>query len=232
MPFPIAVRRDGRARLTRLIFATIATLHGDFMKLYYAPGACSLASHIALQESGLPYETEKVDLKVKQTAGGTDFNAINPKGYVPALILDSGETLTEGSALLAYIGELAPSARLIMPAGTMGNFRVREWLAFIGTELHKNFGPLFRPTTPEATREAALEMLRRRLGFVSDALTGKPYLTGEQFTVADAYLYTVLRWAVPLKIDLSPWPQLTAFMTRVTARPAVQSTLTAEGLPH
>jgi glutathione S-transferase len=202
------------------------------MKLYYAPGACSLAAHIALQESALPYETEKVDLKTKRTAGGTDFNAINPKGYVPALVLDSGETLTEGGALLGYIGELAPSARLILPAGTMGNYRVREWLAFIGTELHKNFGPLFRATTPEATREASLEVLRRRFGFVSEALTGKPYLTGEQFTVADAYLYTVLRWSVPLQIDLAPWPPLGAFMTRVTARPAVQAALSAEGLPH
>jgi len=202
------------------------------MKLYYAPGACSLASHIALQESGLPFETEKVDLTDKKTAGGADFNAINPKGYVPALKLDNGETLTEGPALLAYIGELAPAARLIMPAGTMGNYRVREWLAFIGTELHKNFSPLFRPTTPAATRETQLEALRRRFGFVNDALAEKSYLTGEQFTVADAYLYTVLRWSVPMKLDLGPWPQLTAFMARVTARPAVQTTLKAEGLAH
>jgi glutathione S-transferase len=202
------------------------------MKLYYSPGACSLASHIALQESGLPYELEKVDLKEKKTAGGGDFLAVNPKGYVPVLTLDDGDTLTEGSALLAYIGELAPSARLIMPAGTMGNFRVREWLAFIGSELHKNFSPLFRSSTPAATREAQLEILGRRLGYVNDALAGKSYLTGEQFTVADAYLYTILRWTVTLKISLSPWPQLTAFMARVAARPAVQAALKAEGLPH
>jgi glutathione S-transferase len=202
------------------------------MKLYYSPGACSLAAHIALAESGLPYEAEQVDLKSKKTASGADFNLINPKSYVPALKLDSGETLTEGSALLAYIGELAPSSQLIMPAGTMGNYRVREWLAFIGSELHKNFGPLFRATTPEATRQAQLETLRRRFGYVDASLTGKHYLTGDQFTVADAYLYTVLRWTVPLKIDLSSWPQLTAFVTRVTARPEVQSTLEAEGLPH
>jgi glutathione S-transferase len=202
------------------------------MKLYYATGACSLASHIALQESGLPYETEKVDLRDKKTAAGADFNAVNPKGYVPALTLDNGETLTEGPALLAYIGELAPAARLIMPAGTMGNYRTREWLAFIGTELHKNFSPLFRSTTPEATRATQLELLHRRLGFVNDALAGKSYLSGEQFTVADAYLYTVLRWSVPLKIPLSPWPQLTAFLARVAARPAVQTTLKAEGLAH
>jgi glutathione S-transferase len=202
------------------------------MKLYYAPGACSLAPHIALQESGLPYELEKVDLRAKKTADGTDFNAINPKGYVPVLQLDNGEILTEGEALLAYIGELAPAARLIMPAGTMANYRVREWLAFIATELHKTFSPLFRPTTPEATRETQLEALRRRFGFVNDALTGKSFLTGEQFTVADAYLYTVLRWTAPMKIDLSPWPQLTAFMTRVAARPAVQTALKAEGVAH
>jgi glutathione S-transferase len=199
------------------------------MKLYYAPGACSLAPHIALQESGLPYELEKVDLRAKKTADGTDFNAINPKGYVPVLQLDNGEILTEGEALLAYIGELAPAARLIMPAGTMANYRVREWLAFIATELHKTFSPLFRPTTPEATRETQLEA---RFGFVNDALTGKSFLTGEQFTVADAYLYTVLRWTAPMKIDLSPWPQLTAFMTRVAARPAVQTALKAEGVAH
>jgi len=202
------------------------------MKLYYSPGACSLAPHIALQEAGLTYEAEKVDLREKKTAGGADFTKINPKGYVPTLQLDNGEILTEGSALLAYIGELAPAAHLIMPAGTMGNFRVREWLAFIGSELHKNFGPLFRPTTPEATREAQLETLRRRFGFVNEALAGKSYLAGEQFTVADAYLYTVLRWTVRLQIDLSAWPQLTAFMARVSARPAVQATLQAEGLPH
>lgn len=202
------------------------------MKLYYAPGACSLASHIALQESGLPYETEKVDLRDKKTASGADFMAINPKGYVPALRLDGGETLTEGAVLLAYIGELAPSARLIMPAGTMGNLRVREWLTFISTEVHKNFSPLFRTTTPEATREVQLEALRRRFGYVSDALTGHSYLTGEQFTVADAYLFTVLRWTVPLKIDLGPWPQLQTYMARVAARPAVKSALAAEGLPH
>jgi len=202
------------------------------MKLYYSPGACSLASHIALQESGLPYQTEKVDLRQKKTADGADFTVINPKGYVPALTLDSGETLTEGSALLAYIGELAPSARLIMPAGTMGNYRVREWLAFIGTELHKNFSPLFRPTTPEATRQTQIEILQRRLGFVNDALVGKSYLTGEQFTVADAYLYTMLRWAETHKLDLTVFPQLTAYMARVTARPAVQAALSAEGLPH
>jgi glutathione S-transferase len=202
------------------------------MKLYYSPGACSLASHIALQESGLPYETEKVDLRDKKTAAGAEFNAINPKGYVPALRLDSGEVLTEGAVLLAYIGELAPSARLIMPAGTMGNIRVREWLTFISTELHKNFGPLFRSTTPEATRDAQLEVLKRRFGYVSDALAGHSYLTGEQFTVADAYLFTVLRWTVPVKIDLAPWPLLQAYMARVAARPAVKAALAAEGLPH
>jgi glutathione S-transferase len=202
------------------------------MKLYYSPGACSLASHIALQESGLPYETEKVDLREKKTATGADFNGINPKGYVPALKLDSGEILTEGAVLLAYIGELAPSARLIMPAGTMGNVRVREWLTFISTELHKNFGPLFRPSTPEATRDAQLEVLKRRFGYVSDALAGHSYLTGEQFTVADAYLFTVLRWTVPVKIDLSPWPLLQSYMARVAARPGVKAALAAEGLPN
>ncbi len=201
------------------------------MKLYYSPGACSLASHIALQESGLPFEIEQVSLKDRKTAGGEDYNSINPKGYVPALRLDSGEVLTEGAALLGYLGEYAPGAGLIEPAGTFGNYRVREWLTFISTELHKNFSPLFRPTTPEATREAQLEVLRRRLAYVDAALAGKSYLTGERFSVADAYLFTVLRWTVPLKVDLSPFPQLLAFMARVQARPAVQRSLKAEGLP-
>lgn len=200
------------------------------MKLYYSPGACSLASHIALQETGLPYDIEKVDLKEKKTADGTDFNVINPKGYVPVLTLDDGETLTEGPALLAYIGELAPAKRLIMPAGTMANFRVREWLTYISSELHKNFSPLFRPTTPEATRETQLEALRRRFGYVDEALGDKPYLTGEQFTVADAYLFTILRWTVPFKISLNPWAHLSAYVARVAARPAVQIALKAEGL--
>lgn len=200
------------------------------MKLYFAPGACSLASHISLQESGLSYEGVSVNLRDKKTADGADYSAINPKGYVPALSLDDGTLLTEGPALLAYIGELAPARQLIPAPGTLANYRVREWLIYISTELHKNMSPLFRPTTPEATREFQLAAVKRRLGGANDALAGKTYLTGEQFTVADAYLFTVLSWHGRLNLDLAGWPHLKAFYERVKLRPAVQKVLQDEGL--
>jgi glutathione S-transferase len=200
------------------------------MQLYYSPGACSLASHIALNEAGIPFDIVKVNLRDKTTESGKDFNAINPKGYVPALVLDNGELVTENTALLGYIGELDPKSRLIPKAGTAGNMRVREWLGYISSELHKNCGPLFRPNTPEATIQFQREILARRFAFVDQALAGKSYLTGEDFTVADSYLYTILNWSGRLQIDLTPWPNLRSFMERVKARPAVQSALSAEGL--
>jgi glutathione S-transferase len=200
------------------------------MQLYYSPGACSLASHIALTEAGASFGIVKVNLKDKTTETGKDFNAINPKGYVPALQLDDGELITENTALLGYIGELDPKARLIPKAGTVGNLRVREWLGYINSELHKQCGPLFRPGTPEATIQFQREILARRLSYVDQALQGKSYLTGEEFTVADSYLFTVVNWAGRLQIDLAPWPNLRGFMERVKARPAVQSVLGAEGL--
>src|SRR6204780_3034836 len=149
------------------------------MQLYYAPGACSLASHIALQESGLPYQAVRVDLGDKKTSDGGDYNAITRKGYVPALKLPSGEVLTEGTALLAFIGELQPTRQLIAASGTLENYRVREWLAFIGTELHKTAGPLFNPKTPEAARAMQTEALKGRLRYVNDALASRPFLVGE-----------------------------------------------------
>jgi len=202
------------------------------MQLYYAPGACSLASHIALEESGLPYQVVRVSLRDKKTSDGVDFNTINPKGYVPALKLDNGEVLTEGGALLAYIGELQPSRGLIPAAGTLENYRVREWLVFIGSELHKNAGPLFSPKTPEATRATQIEALKRRLTYVSEALAKRPFLTGEKFTVADAYLYTVLSWMGHLGIELAGWPALKAYYERIGTRPAVQAALKAEAQPN
>ena len=201
------------------------------MQLYYAPGACSLASHIALEESGLPYQIVRVSLRDKKTSDGVDFNTINPKGYVPALKLDNGEVLTEGSALLAYIGELQPSRGLIPAAGTLDNYRVREWLVFIGTELHKTVGPLFSPKTPEATRVTQTEALKRRLSYVNEALAKRPFLTGERFTVADAYLFTILGWMGRLGIDLAEWPALKSYYERVEARPTVQTVLKAEAPP-
>jgi glutathione S-transferase len=198
------------------------------MKLYFAPGTCALAAHIALIEAGIKHQIVRVDLKQKRTADGRDFNQINPKGYVPALELDGGALLTENSALLGYIGELNPVAKLIAPAGTMENFRVREWLGYISTEIHKNFSPLFRPDTPEATVQSQRAALTRRIGFINPALTGRSYLTGETFTVADAYLFTVLSWSRHLKFDLTPWPALPAFLERVAAREAVQTALHTE----
>jgi glutathione S-transferase len=200
------------------------------MLLYYAPGACSLASHIALTEAGAKFGIVKVNLKDKTTETGKDFTAINPKGYVPALVLDSGELLTENTALLGYIGELDPKGRLIPKAGTAGNMRVREWLGYISSELHKQFSPLFRPGTPEATIQFQRDILNRRLAYVDQALQGKSYLTGEDFTVADSYLFTILNWTGRVQIDLTPWPNLRSFIERVKARPAVQSALGAEGL--
>lgn len=200
------------------------------MKLYYAPGACSLASHIALQETGLAYEGISVNLRDKKTADGADYNAINPKGYVPALVLDDGTLLTEGPALLPYIGELAPAKQLIAAPGTLANYRVREWLIYISTELHKNMSPLFRPTTPEAMKEILLAAVKRRLNGANAALAGKSYLTGDHFSVADAYLFTVLTWFGRLNLDRTQWPNLQAFYERVKARPAVEKVVAIEGL--
>lgn len=202
------------------------------MQLYYAPGACSLASHIALQESGLPYQAVRVNLRDKKVSDGSDYNAINRKGYVPALKLSNGEVLTEGSALLAYIGELQPARQLIAAPGTLENYRVREWLAFIATELHKNAGPLFNPKTPEATRAMQIEALKGRLRYVNDALAKQAFLVGEHFTVADAYLFTILSWHEHLHIELSEFPHLKAYYERIKARPAVQTVLKTEGSPN
>jgi len=200
------------------------------MQLYYAPGACSLASHISLQESGLPYKRVRVSLRDKKTEDGADYNAINSKGYVPALRLDNGELLTEGPVLLAYIGELAPAKKLIAAPGSLENYRAREWLAYISTELHKNMSPLFRPTTPDVMKEIQLAAVKRRLGWADEALGKKFFLTGEHFTVADAYLFTVLSWLGRLNLDLDEWPTLKGFYERVKARPAVQAVLQEEGL--
>jgi len=198
------------------------------MLLYYSPGACSLASHIALQESGLQYQAVRVDLRDKKTSDGVDFNAINPKGYVPALKLTNGEVLTEVTALLAYLGELQPTRQLIAAPGTLENYRVREWLAYIGTELHATVGPLFRPQTPEAMHGPQLEAFRSRLQFVERALANRQYLVGEHFTVADAYLFTVLSWLEYVQIELGEYLNLKAFYERVKSRPTVQTVLKAE----
>ena len=200
------------------------------MKLFYSPGACSLSPHIVLREAGLDYKLEKVDLKTNKTETGTDFTTINPKGYVPALRLLNGEVLTEGPAIVQYLADQVPETGLAPPNGTFDRARLQEWLNFISTELHKQFSPLFRPTTTPETRAAQVELLGRRFDYVSAQLGEKPYLLGERFTVADAYLFTVLNWARVVQIDLAKWPTLQQYHARVGARPAVKQALQVEGL--
>lgn len=200
------------------------------MKLYYSPGACSLSPHIVLYEAGVHFEIEKVNFGTKETDTGADYNAINPKGYVPALEMNNGQLLTEGAAIVQYIADLAPEKKLAPPAGTLERYRLQEWLNYIATEIHKGFGPLFNPVTPEEMKIAVKERLARRIGYVAENLVGKDYLLGKSFTVADAYLFTVLGWSPMLHFDLSPWPVLTTYQDRVAARPAVKAAMKAEGL--
>jgi glutathione S-transferase len=200
------------------------------MKLFYFPGACSLAAHIALCEAELPFEAVRVDLATKKTADGGDFLNINPKGYVPALQLDDGQVLTEDQVLLQYIADRQPESGLTPAAGTLERYRLMEWLAFIATEIHKGFGPLWNPATPAGARDHATALLGRRFGFLQERLARTPWLMGAEYTVADAYLFTVLNWTGLHRIDLSPWPALVGFMARAGERPAVRKALKEEGL--
>lgn len=200
------------------------------MKLYFAPGACSMAAHIALREAGCQFESEKVDLKQKRTSSGADYMRVNPKGYVPTLELDSGQVLTEVGVVIQYIADLKPDLALAPKAGTMERYRLMEWIQFISTEIHKAFGPLFKPDTPDATRQAQRDLLGKRFEYLVGQLKGRQYLMGDKFSVADAYLFTVLRWTGPMKIDLAPWPLLETYMARVATRPSVTETLKAEEL--
>jgi len=199
------------------------------LKLYYLTGACSLASGISLLEAGLKFEWVKVDRHSRRTADGLDFNEINPKGYVPALRLDDGEVLTENVAVLQYIADRNPAAKLAPPAGTMERYRLVEWLAFISSEVHKNFSPLFRDLS-EDVKQFARSNLTNRLNYLERTLGNRTFLMGEQFTVADAYLYVVLSWSAHVKLDLAQWPQLKRYVDRVGARPHVNEALKAEGL--
>ena len=200
------------------------------MKLFLKPGSCSLASHIVLEEIGRPYDTETVDLAKKLTASGADFWAINPKGYVPALLLDDGDLLTEGPAILQYLAALAPELQLAPANGSKARYQLQSWLTFIGTEVHKNFSPFFNPPATPEMKDLARANLQRRLGYVNDQLAGRDFLMGDTFSVADAYLFTVVGWAKFVQLDLSAWPHLIAFQGRVAARPATQRALKAEGL--
>jgi len=194
------------------------------------PGACSLAANIALREAGIPFDLVKVSHHTHKTADGVDLNEINSKGYVPALVLDNGELLTENAALLPYIADLEPSAQLAPPNGTLERYRLVEWLAFINSELHKSFSPLFAPNAPEDMKKYARGNLAKRLAWVSERLGSNSYLLGERFTVADSYLFVVLSWSGHVAVDLSPWPNLKAFQERIAARPHVIEALTSEGL--
>jgi len=200
------------------------------MKLYFSPGACSLSPHIVAHELGIPLVLERVDISNKTTADGRDFSAINPKGYVPVLELDNGERLTEGPAIVQYLGDQKPEAALVPKAGTFARYRMQEMLGYINSELHKAFAPLFNAKTSTELRADREAYLRKRFTYLETRLASQPYLFGESFTVADAYLFTVTNWANFVKLDLSSFPHLLAFQARVAARPAVRSAMQAEGL--
>lgn len=200
------------------------------MKLYYAPGACSLSSHIALREAGAKFDLEKVDVREKKLADGGDYFAVNPKGYVPALKLDDGKVLTECGVIAQYVADKNPASELAPANGTADRYQMQEWLSFIGSELHKNIPPLFLPGIPEDYRPVALTRVKTRLGFLDGALEGKDYLMGKKFSMADAYAFAILRWLERAKVTLDEWPNVKGYFERVRARPKVQEALKAEGL--
>lgn len=200
------------------------------MKLYYMPSACSQASNIALRDAGLTFELVKVDRRTRKSADGLDFDEVNPKGYVPALRLDSGEVLTENVAVLQYIADRNPGAKLAPVPGTMERYRLMEWLSFINSEIHKGFSPLFKKDAPQDMKEYVRANLTHRLDYLEGAMAGRTFLMGDQYTVADPYLFTVLSWAVHVNIDLAHWPQLNRYVQRMRERPQVEAALKAEGL--
>lgn len=200
------------------------------MKLYFSPGACSLSPHIVLREAGLNFELEQVNLQTKKTKSGGDFLQVNPKGQVPVLQLDNGEILTEGPAIVQYIADQKPESGLAPANGTLPRYHVQEWLNFISSEVHKGFTPLFKPNTPADYIPVAKENLALRFGFLDQQLVGKQYLTGDKFTVPDAYCFTVVSWSKYKEIDLARWPNLKSYIDRVAARPKVQEAMKAEGL--
>lgn len=201
------------------------------MKLFYSPGACSRAVRIALHEAALPFEGVLASTKTHQLPDGTDYYTINPKGYVPLLELDDGQRLTEAQVILQWIADQAPDRRLAPPAGTMPRYRLMEWLSFVSTEVHKQFSPLFNPAYPEEGKAINRGRILQRLGWIDPQLAGRQYLMGDTFTVADAYLYVISGWAVPMKIDLSSLKNLGAYRQRVGERPSVQRAVKEEEQP-
>ncbi|MBS9425304.1 glutathione transferase GstA [Photorhabdus caribbeanensis] len=200
------------------------------MKLYYQPGACSLSPHIILREAGLDFSVIKVDLKTKKMENGDDFFAINPKGQIPTLLLDNNEILTEGAVIVQYIADQKPDKKLIAPAGTMERYHQLEWLSHLSSEIHKGFSPLFFPGTPENYRPVAINNLLRRFKYIDEVLAKQPYIAGEHFTVADAYLFTLSNWAPLVQLDLSNLVHLKAYREKIAERPNVRDALKAEGL--
>ena len=199
------------------------------MKLYFSPVACSFSPHVALREAGIEFELVKVDLKSHTlVADGSDFTKINPKGYVPVLELDDGTRLTEGPAIVQYIADLKPESGLAPKNGTLGRYKLQEWLGFINSEVHKNFGPLFNPKTPDEQKAAVRQNLSNRLAYVATHLEQNQFLMGKQFTVADGYLFTVLNWGQWTGVDIKQWPSLVAFQDRVGSRPSVRAAQAAE----
>lgn len=195
------------------------------MKLYFSPGACSLSPHIALLEAGLPFTLEMASTKTHQLKDGTDFYTINPLGYVPVLELDNGQRLREGPAIVQYIADQAPAAKLAPANGTFERYQLQEWLGFIGTEVHKGFSPLFNPNMPDTVKDMARVQVLKRLTWVDSQLAGKDFLMGANFTVADGYLFTVCGWSGFVGVDISGLPNLAKYLQRVGARPSVQKAI-------
>jgi glutathione S-transferase len=200
------------------------------MRLYFSPGACSMAPHIVLRTAGFTFELEMVDLAKKETASGEDYNKINPKGSVPAIQLDDGQILTEAAVILQYLADQKPESGLVPRPGTMERYRLMEWMNFVTSEVHKQFGPLFNPKVTGEWKENQLNLLSSRFDYLTKSLEGKQFLMGDKFSVADAYLFTVLNWSNFLKVDLEKWPTLKDYMGRVAGRPEVKETMQVEGL--
>ncbi|EPG4958814.1 TPA: glutathione transferase GstA [Citrobacter amalonaticus] len=200
------------------------------MKLFYKPGACSLASHITLRESGKDFTLDGVDLMKKRLENGDDFFAVNPKGQVPALLLDDGTLLTEGVAIMQYLADSVPDRQLLAPVSSISRYKTLEWLNYIATELHKGFTPLFRPDTPEEYKPTVCALLEKKMQYVDAALKEGQWICGSRFTIADAYLFTVLRWAYAVKLNMDGLENIAAYMKRMAERPGVAAALKAEGI--
>lgn len=198
------------------------------MKLYFSPGACSLSPHIVLRETGLPFELERVDLKTKTTAAGADYRQVNPLGYVPALALDDGQVLTEGPAIVQYLADRVPDKKLAPQAGSLERYRLVEWLNFISTELHKGFSPMFNPQASDDWKALCRKTLEQRLDHVAAQLADRDFLLGKNFSVADAYLFTVLGWGKWVGIDIAKWSSLVDYTSRIAGRESVRAALAAE----